>query len=207
MVTIFIESKLQDSFALYLRDKSWTRCAPFWFPEPHLWGWLLWWEWQSVPGLQKLQPRCSVHSLMNKFEFASFPSSPICLPEFWKFVETPIRCPAVEKLLSYTCFPGVVAQQSEMWFLDRSLCWHYLTPTFTSYYRLMITHLGLPEWQYAFTPYGPSPQAKVQRGPNANQPFKVNVLCFQSHLQHLQFLLLAILLLFSSLFLQSFTVL
>lgn len=25
----------------------------------------------------------------------------------------------------------------------------------------MITHLGLPEWQYAFTPYGPSPQAKV----------------------------------------------
>lgn len=48
-----------------------------------------------------------------------------------------------------------------MWFLDRSLCWHFLTPSFTSYYRLMITHLGLPEWQYAFTPYGPSPQAKV----------------------------------------------
>lgn len=24
----------------------------------------------------------------------------------------------------------------------------------------MITHLGLPEWHYAFTPYGPSPQAK-----------------------------------------------
>lgn len=48
-----------------------------------------------------------------------------------------------------------------MWFLDRSLCWHFLTESFTSYYRLMITHLGLPEWQYAFTPYGPSPQAKV----------------------------------------------
>lgn len=54
-----------------------------------------------------------------------------------------------------------MAQQSEVWFLDRSLCWHFLTSTFTSYYRLMITHLGLPEWQYAFTPYGPSPQAKV----------------------------------------------
>ncbi|XP_029907012.1 tubulin polyglutamylase complex subunit 2 [Myripristis murdjan] len=63
-------------------------------------------------------------------------------------------------LVYKNCSPGVVAQQSEMWFLDRSLCWHYLTPTFTSYYRLMITHLGLPEWQYAFTPYGPSPQAK-----------------------------------------------
>lgn len=64
---------------------------------------------------------------------------------------------------SFSCwyFPGVVAQQSEIWFLDRSLCWHLLTATFTSYYRLMITHLGLPEWQYAFTPYGPSPQAKV----------------------------------------------
>lgn len=61
------------------------------------------------------------------------------------------------------CRAGVVAQQSEVWFLDRSLRWHFLTSTFTSYYRLMITHLGLPEWQYAFTPYGPSPQAKVAR--------------------------------------------
>lgn len=63
-------------------------------------------------------------------------------------------------------FLGVVAQQSEIWFLDRSLCWHFLTATFTSYYRLMITHLGLPEWQYAFTPYGPSPQAKVPKSLN-----------------------------------------
>ncbi|KAF6089650.1 tubulin polyglutamylase complex subunit 2 [Phyllostomus discolor] len=32
--------------------------------------------------------------------------------------------------------------------------------TFTAYYRLLITHLGLPQWQYAFTNYGVSPQAK-----------------------------------------------
>ncbi|XP_044073373.1 tubulin polyglutamylase complex subunit 2 [Siniperca chuatsi] len=63
-------------------------------------------------------------------------------------------------LVYKNCTQGVVAQQSEIWFLDRSLCWHFMTATFTSYYRLMITHLGLPEWQYAFTPYGPSPQAK-----------------------------------------------
>lgn len=63
-------------------------------------------------------------------------------------------------LVYKSCTPGVVAQQSEVWFLDRSLCWHFLTSTFTSYYRLMVTHLGLPEWQYGFTPYGPSPQAK-----------------------------------------------
>ncbi|XP_008407705.1 tubulin polyglutamylase complex subunit 2 isoform X1 [Poecilia reticulata] len=63
-------------------------------------------------------------------------------------------------LVYKNCTPGVVAQHSEIWFLDRSLCWHFLTATFTAYYRLMITHLGLPEWQYAYTPYGPSPQAK-----------------------------------------------
>ncbi|PNJ80765.1 TPGS2 isoform 25, partial [Pongo abelii] len=45
-------------------------------------------------------------------------------------------------------------------FLDRALYWHFLTDTFTAYYRLLITHLGLPQWQYAFTSYGISPQAK-----------------------------------------------
>ncbi|XP_013872486.1 tubulin polyglutamylase complex subunit 2 [Austrofundulus limnaeus] len=63
-------------------------------------------------------------------------------------------------LVYKNCTPGVVAQQNEIWFLDRSLSWHFLTATFTAYYRLMITHFGLPEWQYAYTPYGPSPQAK-----------------------------------------------
>jgi tubulin polyglutamylase complex subunit 2 len=42
------------------------------------------------------------------------------------------------------------------------LYWHFLTDTFTAYYRLLITHLGLPQWQYAFTSYGISPQAKVR---------------------------------------------
>ncbi|KAF7473701.1 tubulin polyglutamylase complex subunit 2 [Marmota monax] len=52
------------------------------------------------------------------------------------------------------------AQDTEIWFLDRALYWHFLTDTFTAYYRLLITHLGLPQWQYAFTSYGISPQAK-----------------------------------------------
>ncbi|XP_007535471.1 tubulin polyglutamylase complex subunit 2 isoform X1 [Erinaceus europaeus] len=55
--------------------------------------------------------------------------------------------------------PGL-AQDSEIWFLDRALYWHFLTDTFTAYYRLLVTHLGLPQWQYAFTSYGVSPQAK-----------------------------------------------
>ncbi|KAL3866489.1 hypothetical protein ACJMK2_043783 [Sinanodonta woodiana] len=48
----------------------------------------------------------------------------------------------------------------EIWFLDRGLRWHYLTDSFTSYYRMMIMHLGLPQWQYAFTDIGLSQQAK-----------------------------------------------
>ncbi|MGH0187803.1 UNVERIFIED_CONTAM: hypothetical protein FKN15_026575 [Acipenser sinensis] len=56
--------------------------------------------------------------------------------------------------------PRLVAQQCEVWFLDRALYWHFLTESFTAYYRLMVTHLGLPEWQYRFTKHGPSPQAK-----------------------------------------------
>ncbi|XP_040589983.1 LOW QUALITY PROTEIN: tubulin polyglutamylase complex subunit 2-like [Mesocricetus auratus] len=55
--------------------------------------------------------------------------------------------------------PGL-AHDTEIWFLDRALYWHFLTDTFTAYYRLLITHLGLPQWQYAFTSYGISPQAK-----------------------------------------------
>ncbi|XP_011359728.1 tubulin polyglutamylase complex subunit 2 isoform X2 [Pteropus medius] len=53
-----------------------------------------------------------------------------------------------------------LAKDTEIWFLDRALYWHFLTETFTAYYRLLITHLGLPQWQYAFTNYGISPQAK-----------------------------------------------
>ncbi|XP_048191780.1 LOW QUALITY PROTEIN: tubulin polyglutamylase complex subunit 2-like [Perognathus longimembris pacificus] len=55
--------------------------------------------------------------------------------------------------------PGLI-QDTEIWSLDRALYWHFLTDTFTAYYRLLITHLGLPQWQYAFTSYGISPQAK-----------------------------------------------
>ncbi|XP_053157390.1 tubulin polyglutamylase complex subunit 2 [Hemicordylus capensis] len=62
--------------------------------------------------------------------------------------------------LVYKNTKPVVSPDSEIWFLDRALYWHFLTKTFTAYYRLLITHLGLPQWQYAFTSYGISPQAK-----------------------------------------------
>ncbi|XP_045394264.1 tubulin polyglutamylase complex subunit 2-like [Lemur catta] len=53
-----------------------------------------------------------------------------------------------------------LAQDTEIWFLDRALYWYFVTDTFTAYYHLLITHLGLPQRQYAFTSYGISPQAK-----------------------------------------------
>ncbi|XP_039399246.1 tubulin polyglutamylase complex subunit 2 isoform X2 [Mauremys reevesii] len=62
--------------------------------------------------------------------------------------------------LVYKHTKPVVTPDTEIWFLDRALYWHFLTDTFTAYYRLLITHLGLPQWQYAFTSYGVSPQAK-----------------------------------------------
>ncbi|VCX43003.1 unnamed protein product [Gulo gulo] len=52
-----------------------------------------------------------------------------------------------------------LAQDTEVWFLDRALSRHFLTDTFTAYNRLLIRQLGLPQWQYAFTIYTISPQA------------------------------------------------
>ncbi|KAK2154245.1 hypothetical protein LSH36_273g02001 [Paralvinella palmiformis] len=58
--------------------------------------------------------------------------------------------------------PGIAAQKAEIWFLDRALRWHFLADNFANYYRLMLVHLGLPQWQYIFTDIGISPQAKQQ---------------------------------------------
>ncbi|KAI0234613.1 Tubulin polyglutamylase complex subunit 2 [Lamellibrachia satsuma] len=55
--------------------------------------------------------------------------------------------------------PGIPAQTAEVWFLDRALQWHHLAKDFMSYYRLVLMHIGLPQWQYLFTDIGPTPQA------------------------------------------------
>ena len=49
----------------------------------------------------------------------------------------------------------------QVWLLDRAYDWHYLATNFTSYFRMMLYHLGLPQWQLLFTPMGPTPWAKV----------------------------------------------
>jgi hypothetical protein len=46
----------------------------------------------------------------------------------------------------------------QIWFQDLSCSWFFLANCFTDYFRLMIMHLGIPNWQYAFTKAGPDPQ-------------------------------------------------
>lgn len=48
----------------------------------------------------------------------------------------------------------------EIWFLDRSLQWHFLASTFTNFFRMLILHLGIPGWQYSFTDTGLSPETE-----------------------------------------------
>ncbi len=50
---------------------------------------------------------------------------------------------------------------AQIWFLDPSFHWHFLAPTFSHYYRMMLFHLGLPEWEYRFTTFGISSWAEV----------------------------------------------
>ena len=35
--------------------------------------------------------------------------------------------------------------------------WHYVAPSFSCYYRLLLVHLGILGWQNAYTPGGLSP--------------------------------------------------
>jgi len=46
----------------------------------------------------------------------------------------------------------------QIWFQDLSCHWYFIANTFTDYFRLMIMHLGLPNWHYAFTQVGLDPQ-------------------------------------------------
>lgn len=48
----------------------------------------------------------------------------------------------------------------QVWFQDLSCRWHFLADTFADYFRLIATHLGVPQWQYAFTEIGLDPAAR-----------------------------------------------
>ena len=50
-------------------------------------------------------------------------------------------------------------QKPAIWFQDLSCNWYFIANSFTDYFRLMIMHLGIPNWQYAFTKAGLDPQS------------------------------------------------
>ncbi|XP_063221133.1 tubulin polyglutamylase complex subunit 2 [Bacillus rossius redtenbacheri] len=47
-----------------------------------------------------------------------------------------------------------------VWLLDRCCRWHPLARGFTQYFRMMLVHLGLPQWQFRHTPAGLTPWAE-----------------------------------------------
>jgi tubulin polyglutamylase complex subunit 2 len=54
----------------------------------------------------------------------------------------------------------------QIWFQDLSATWFFIADTFTDYFRLMMMHLGVPRWHYAFT--------RVVRANKSLDPFPVS---------------------------------
>ena len=48
----------------------------------------------------------------------------------------------------------------QVWFQDKGGRWFFIANSFMDYFRLMVTHLGLPGWQYAYTDVGLDPICK-----------------------------------------------
>ena len=72
-----------------------------------------------------------------------------------------VKAVSISDSVPYGCITGIPAQNSEIWFLDRGFNWHFISDSFLGYFRLMLTHLGLPHWQYSFTDTGVPPQSQV----------------------------------------------
>lgn len=53
------------------------------------------------------------------------------------------------------------ASLSSMWLLDMGNDWHFLAKDFSSYFRMMLIHAGLQNWQLNFTSQGLTTSCKV----------------------------------------------
>ncbi|KAJ9600382.1 hypothetical protein L9F63_009310 [Diploptera punctata] len=58
------------------------------------------------------------------------------------------------------CETSLKREDPKIWLLDRSFEWHFLAENFTQYFRMMLVHQGLPQWQFKFTPMGLTPWAE-----------------------------------------------
>jgi tubulin polyglutamylase complex subunit 2 len=48
----------------------------------------------------------------------------------------------------------------QVWYQDNSERWFFIANSFMDYFRLMVTHLGLPDWQSAYTDVGLDPTSR-----------------------------------------------
>ena len=48
----------------------------------------------------------------------------------------------------------------QVWHQDKSGTWFFVAAGFTEYYRLSLVHLGIPNWQYAFSNVGLPPSTQ-----------------------------------------------
>ena len=85
-------------------------------------------------------------------------SSPPC----WHYIIC-VRFLSMSNNDSHSIHLDLTPTMPQVWYLDRAYEWHFLAPNFTTYFRMMIYHLGLPQWQLLFTPNGPAPWAKVNK--------------------------------------------
>eukprot|EP00919_Chromeraceae_sp_WS-2016_P056470 GHVR01134075.1.p1 GENE.GHVR01134075.1~~GHVR01134075.1.p1 ORF type:complete len:225 (+),score=48.31 GHVR01134075.1:210-884(+) len=51
-------------------------------------------------------------------------------------------------------------QKPQIWFMDLAGDWVFIANDFSDYFRLLVTHLGLPRWPLALTPIGLDKKAK-----------------------------------------------
>lgn len=91
---------------------------------------------------------------------ASQPNAHFVRPKCPKFNERSriFELDYVEKLKARVCLvykntrnEMPAGPNPEIWLLDRSLSWHFIANDFTTFFRLMVVHLGLQEWQLLFS--------------------------------------------------------
>lgn len=81
------------------------------------------------------------------------------LPTGLQAIDLDTKCTCGRVCLLATGGRGDSAR-AQVWFQDLGCTWVFVANSFTDYFRLMLTHYGLPHWQYAFTSAGLDPIAE-----------------------------------------------
>ena len=108
-------------------------------------------------GGRREHARAQEVSLVSQCGLSSHLASARCMREPGSSEAAGKRAPLASSAPPTTHRAGRMPQ---VWFQDLGCTWWFLANTFTDYVKLMLAHLGLPHWQYAFTENGVDPVAK-----------------------------------------------